>query len=287
MRDSNTPLLAKWPFFLGNAVLLFLAWFLCHQSKRPMSSIEVLACVACVGLGAFFSLWPFILEYRFATKLVETGRLTGVVAQIQNLDQLACRIDGATARWQTVQESADKTARTAKEIAEGMANEVKAFNEFLVEANDNEKGALRLEVEKLRRVEGDWVNVLVRILDHVHAINRAAALSGQPNVVEQLSRFQNACHDAARRVGLTPFVAAPADKFDPQRHQLMAGQSKPVDSAFVDDTVASGYTFQGRLIRPALVRLRNGSENTGTHATFRDSNTQTAAEPAEKELPLS
>jgi len=283
MHDSNAPQLAKWPFFLGNVLLLALAWFISHHAKLPLGPWEALACVGCVGLGGFFSIWPYVLEYRSAAKLVETGALTSVVTQVQNLGQLAAQIGNATAQWQTVQESADKTARSAKDIAQGMSSEVKAFSEFLKNANDSERAALRLEVDKLRRVETEWLQVLVRILDHVHALNRAAAKSGQPNVAEQLGRFQNACHDAARRVGLMPFIATAQEKFDAQRHQVMDGQTKPADGAHVDETVASGYTFQGKLLRPALVRLHTGN---GGSSALAEAKSETAAEPAQNQLPL-
>jgi molecular chaperone GrpE (heat shock protein) len=285
MQDSTAPRLAKWPFFLGSALLLALAWFTVYQSKRPMGGWEILACVACVGLGAVFSIWPYVLEYRSAEKLVETCALTSVVSQVQNIEQLAAQISGATAQWQTVQESADKTSRHAKEIAQSMAAEAKSFQEFLKESNDSEKSAMRLEVDKLRRIETEWLQVLVRILDHVHALNRAAAQSRQANVIEQLSRFQVACHDAARRVGLTPFVAGTEEKFDAQRHQVVDGQAKPAGGAAVDETLANGYTFQGRLIRPAVVRLRNGNENADLPVAP-ETNTETATQPAEDELPL-
>jgi len=292
MNDSTAPRLAKWPFFLGSALLLALfGWLISHQPKSAMSGSEILACLGCVGLGAFFILWPFVLEYRSAAQLVETATLTSVVSQVQNLEQLATQIAGATAQWQTVQESADKTARQAKEIAQSMADETKAFNEFIQNANDSERATLRLEVDKLRRIESEWLQVLVRILDHVHALNRAAAQSRQPKVIEQLGRFQNACHDAARRVGLTPFIATAEEKFDGQKHQLIDGKTTPVDGASVDETVANGYTFQGKMIRPAVVRLRNGN-GTAEHqeVTAENMNTETASQPTEKpaedELPL-
>jgi molecular chaperone GrpE (heat shock protein) len=289
MQDSTAPRLAKWPFFLGNALLLALfAWFALHQIKTRMNAWEVLGGVACVAIGACFTIWPFVMEYRSAAKLVETATLTTVVSQVQNLDQLAAQIAGATAQWQTVQESADKTTRQAKEIAQGMAEEAKSFNEFLQRANDSEKATLRLEVDKLRRIEADWLQVLVRILDHVHALNRAAAHSRQPNVIEQLARFQGACHDAARRVGLTPFIAAAEESFDAQKHQLVDGQTKPVDGAPVDETLANGYTFQGKLLRPAVVRLRNGNGNADHQAPPPEARaeTETATQPSDNELPL-
>jgi hypothetical protein len=85
-----------------------------------------------------------------------------------------------------VQEGADKVARTSKEIAERMSAEAKAFMEFMQKANDSEKANLRLEVDKLRRSETDWLQVLVRMLDHVYALHLGAIRSGQPALIAQL-----------------------------------------------------------------------------------------------------
>jgi len=165
-----------------------------------------------------------------------------------------------------VQESAGKTAATAKEMADRMAAEVKDFNEFLKHANEGEKSALRLEVGKLRRAESDWLQVLVRLLDHVYALHQAALRSRQPSLIDQLGQFQNVCRDTARRVGLSPFVAAPAEPFDGQRHQLLDAEAKAEPGATVEETLATGYTFQGKLLRPAVVRLRNGNGSGDSHA---------------------
>jgi molecular chaperone GrpE (heat shock protein) len=158
-----------------------------------------------------------------------------------------------------VQESAAKTAATAKEVADRMAAEVKDFNEFLKHANEGEKSTLRLEIGKLRRAESDWLQVLVRLLDHVYALHQAALRSRQPSLIDQLGQFQNVCRDTARRVGLNAFAAAPAEPFDGQRHQLLDADAKPEPGATVEETLATGYTFQGKLLRPAVVRLRNGN----------------------------
>src|SRR5262249_25442517 len=130
-------------------------------------------------------------------------------------------------------------------------------------ANDSEKATLRLEIDKLRRMESEWLQVLVRMLDHVYALNLAAVRSGQPKLMEQLGNFQIACRDAARRVGLTPFAPNPSERFDAERHEVLDGNGQPAADSTISETIATGYTFQGRLLRPALVRL-NGN---GTPAT--------------------
>lgn len=265
MHTQIAPRLSKWPFLMSDLLLLGLAFLVYAQSKLPLGRWEIIAITLCVVVGAGCSVLPFILEFRVLVRLIEAEQLTSAVDQIRNLDRFAGQISEATDRWVTVQESADKTARAASEIAARMEAEAKAFSEFIQNANEGEKSALRLEVEKLRRAEADWVQVLVRVLDHVFALHQAALRSQQPGLIDQLTQFQNVCRDAARRVGLTPFVAAPAERFDATRHRPAEAdgrpqQGTPPEAGTVEETLATGFTFQGRLLRPALVRLRNGQE---------------------------
>jgi molecular chaperone GrpE (heat shock protein) len=92
------------------------------------------------------------------------------------------------------------------------------------------------------------------MLDHVYALRQGAVLSGKPALIEQITHFQNACRDAARRIGLVPFVAGPEEVFDERRH-CVADSKTAAPGAHISETVATGYTFQGQLLRPALVRL--------------------------------
>ena len=256
MSELNAPKLSKWPFLLGDGLLVAMACFICFQSKFALGHWELCFVVLCVVGGALLGIAPFLLEYDALVKVVEAGSLTTVVSQLQDLQGIAGQISGATSQWQDVHVAAEKTANAAHEIGERMTSEVKAFTEFMQRANDSEKANLRLEVEKLRRAEGDWLQVLVRMLDHVFALHQGALRSGQPALIEQVGNFQSACRDAARRVGLTPFAANEAEPFDAKRHQLIGEGPTPPPDAVVADTVAAGYTYQGRLLRPALVRLR-------------------------------
>ncbi len=257
MHDHIVPKLPKWPFFLGDALLLGLAAYISYQSKSPLGQLEIIACVACAALGSGLGVLPFLSEHRAGVKIAQAENLAAAVAKIQNLEQIATQISSATNHWQTAQDAADKTTRSAKEIADGMATELKDFNEFMQRADASEKAALRLEVEKGRRAEGEWLQILVRILDHVFALHAGALRSGQPGLVKQIDLFQNSCRDVVRRVGLTPFTAAPGEKFDGQRHQLVEENLKAADTAVVEETIATGYTYQGQLLRPAIVKLQN------------------------------
>lgn len=267
MSESNAPKLSKWPFLLGDALLAGMACFIVWQCKLPLGHWEIGFVVLCIVGGAVLGIAPFLIEYDALVKLTEAGTLTTAVAQLKNLEGIAAQIGGATGRWQDAQDAADKTALAAKDIAERMTAEVQAFTEFMRKANDSERATLRLEAEKLHRAEGEWLQVLVRVLDHVYALHQGAVRSGQPNLIGQLANFQNACRDAARRVGLVPFAAADAEPFDPERHQVVGDGAQPPAGAAVAETIATGYTFQGKLVRHALVRVRERSEPAAPAAT--------------------
>ena len=286
MREQIAPRLAKWPFFLSDLLLLGIACFIIYQSTLPVEFPDMVAVVLCVALGALLGVTPFLLEYKAGMKLAEADGLASVVSQLKNLEQLAARISDATARWQTVQEAADKTGRIATEITERMAGEIKGFNEFLQRANEGEKSTLRLEAEKLRRAEAEWLQVLVRMLDHVYALHQAGVRSRQSGLIEQLGQFQNACRDVARRVGLTAFIAAPDEPFDEQRHQHVDDDSKPSAGVAVEETVATGYTFQGKLLRPALVRVRSDDGGETTRPNTMDAGAQAPPEAEQNQLTL-
>ncbi|MBI3417862.1 MAG: nucleotide exchange factor GrpE [Verrucomicrobia bacterium] len=258
MTDRLTPKLPKWPFLLGDILLVAVAVAIVFRGEGAFDTLEIAACVVSVALGAWFCVTPFLKEYRTASQLAENNGLADTLTQIQNLENVGAQIATATSQWQNVQEQSSRTAAAAKEIAEHIAAESKSFSEFLQKANEQEKNHLRLEVEKLRRAEGDWLQIVVRLLDHIYALNVAAGHSGQPNLIEQLGNFQNACREVVRRVGLVPFVIKPGEAFDAKIHQLPDPETNVAANAQVAETLATGFTFQGQLLRPAIVNLQPG-----------------------------
>lgn len=273
----TVPKTVKWPFFVGDALLVGLAWVFYRYAELPFSGPTLLACIAAVGLGALLGILPFLLDYRAEIRFVEATEWIRVAEQIKGLESVASTISSATGQWQGVQEHATRTVESAQQIADKMNAEIQAFMEFVEKANTAEKQYLTLEVEKLKRAESDWLGVLVRILDHVYAITSAARRAGQENITNQLMQFQLACRDAARRVGLVPFEAEPGAEFDPDQHQLPEEAPAP-EGARISEVLATGYTFRGQKLRPAIVALQ---------AREHPSSTEDAVEPAEPPAPAS
>ena len=256
MTEPTTSKLPKWPFLLSDLCLLTLAGVIVYRSAWPLGLWQIGVCFASVALGAWLWILPFLKEYRALQQMAEANALSLAVVELKNVEQVKNQIANATSQWQFIQDQSTQTVHATKEIADRMKAEVREFCAFMEKANETEKGHLRLEVEKLRRGEGEWLQVVVRILDHIHALNHAAARSGQPGLIAQLSQFQHACRDAARRVGLVPFSPARHDAFDAKAHQLADPKAERPANACITEILATGYSFQGQLIRKALVTLQ-------------------------------
>jgi molecular chaperone GrpE (heat shock protein) len=262
--EPKPPRIAKWPFFLGDAILVAVALLCYGQGSRwPFGSSTGLhpwegwVLTACLAIGACLAVIPFILEYRVATRMDELDRVQSGLQQIKNIEQVARQINSATSSWQAVQDDAGKVVASAQNLQAQMAAEAQAFQEFLQRAHDTERSHLRLEVDKLRRSEAEWLQTTVRILDHVWALYRAAVLSGKVNLVGQLSLFQRACRDAAQRVGIAPVIPTSNEHFDPNLHQTPDGSEPHDPNSPIHETLATGFRFQGQLVRKALVTLQN------------------------------
>lgn len=256
MSNQRVPAPARWPFYLADVALLATAFWIVNHYPAPLPPWALAGGILCVIVAAFLGVMPHRAHYQAIVQFAESNELTDVVRQINRAEEAAGQIQSATAQWQGVQEHSSKAINAAREIGDRMAAEAKAFVEFMQKANDQEKAALRLEVEKLRRGEGHSVQVLVHLLDHVYALQQAGARSGQPNLEAQLTRFQDACRDVVRRVGLIPQDALQGEDFDGEKHQLPEGQPEPKPGSVIAQTLATGYSFQGQLIRRALVAIR-------------------------------
>ena len=259
MSNSPAPKSAKWPFLLGDLLLVAAATAIVAQG-RPLGPWQAIAIVAAVALGAWILIQPFLKDQDIEGQLEELHRLGDTVKQINKIEDAADRIGRASTNWHGVQTEAGKTLEAVQAISDRMSSEAQQFAQFIQRQNDTEKATLRLETEKLRRSEGEWLQVTMRMLDHVFALFAAAQRSGQQNVIAQIGQFQGMCLDSARRVGLVPFAGQAGEPFNAAAHRTVDGNA-PAPGAVVMETMAAGFSFQGQMIRAAIV-------NTGTPAQF-------------------
>ena len=62
MPTHSAPRLPKWPFIVGDAALLGVAWFIVSLSGSLTPTV-IIAAVACAGLGSLLLAFPFVVEY--------------------------------------------------------------------------------------------------------------------------------------------------------------------------------------------------------------------------------
>lgn len=252
------PSLALWPFLVADAFFAMAALLL-WQGHKPMLWWEASLLIVCVAGAAGCFLFPFLQRNKDEQSSAQARLLTESLKQIQKIDQVAAQIVEATRQWREFHQQAAEISDTTKALAGSISAESKVFSEILQKANIGEKAHLRLEVDKLRRAEAEWLQVVVLMLDHVSALSLAARHSGQQNYIEQIGHFQNSCREAARRIGLAPMTGRVGEPFDANLHQLRDKMTLD-ENAIVEETLMPGYTFQGRLVRRALVALKEPVE---------------------------
>lgn len=256
MSFSNQPYrIAKTPFIVGDLLLLAMAgWIIWDVGGLP-DGFQLGIVVGCLVVGMFFSTLPFLLDYRAELKRNEINEFQNIAEQLKALTQLEEHIRHATGQWHSIQDHCVSAVQNADKIAESMAQESTRFVEVMQSMDVSEKEHLRVEAEKLRRSEREWLQAAVRVMDHVFALHKAALQSGQPKLISQISNFQHAVVDVMRRMGLTPHEAELGTSYNKELHQVMGEDHKELTQPSVAETLAPGFTFQGRLVRPPLVRL--------------------------------
>lgn len=129
-----------------------------------------------------------------------------------------------------------------------------AFNEIRLVTSKID-GHVRELAESDRR-EMELVQALTEMLDHIWALNCAANQSGNSRAAARIDRFSRVCTVVAERTGLKFIAPEPGQPFDGKLHRLSDGR-QPATACLIVQTVALGYSFRERLIRPALVTVRN------------------------------
>ena len=262
MSDISVPKVPKWPFLLGDFLLVALALVLAwqtHSQSLPNSTAMIVGIVGSVALGAWLLCRPFLREYEAAVQASERSDLAGTLTQIRHLEGVGQQVSSAAAQLNHASQALGQVETVARTLTDKIAEERTQFSQFLQNFNDQEKQTLRLEVEKLRRGEQEALQVIVHLLDHTFALHQAGSRSGQPALANQLAHFRAACLDAVRRLGLAAHELEPGTGFNPEIHQPHDGQAVAVGAPLAA-TFACGYTFQGAPLRRIVVVTQAAAE---------------------------
>lgn len=250
---SNPSASDKAPFVVTDLVLILTAVGILTFTQHPLSGSAVWTITLLVFSGAWIAVTPWIMEQRSKTKLAELDGLKGVEESIQKMNSFSDGVNSALLSLSNVQEIAQASAQRATEAEEKIAQYGLDFEERFSKAANYEKSALQLEIDKLKRIEKDWVSSASGMLDHILALASAGIHSGKPEIAEQMKRFRAACLEIASHAGIQPYMPAPTDLYDPEKHAVPPNAPTPAAEAKIARVLAPGFLYQGVLIRKAMI----------------------------------
>lgn len=142
--DDEAPLtLSKWPFYLGDILLVATALAIAMLGEWQLSDWQVASCVISVALGAAIFVLPFVVEYCMRLReeaddrSSETRLLQGHLQKAEAA-LIACgeRIEalesdsGAAQRYELLAAAVDQKLGVAAQTVAGLAQEVAAIEAF-------------------------------------------------------------------------------------------------------------------------------------------------------------
>ena len=298
---SNPSASDKAPFVVTDLVLILTAVGILTFAQHPLSGSAIWTITLLVVSGAWIAVTPWIMEFRSKTRLAELEGLKGVQESIQKMNSFSDGVNSALLSLSNIQEIAQASARRAAEAEEKIAQYGQDFEERFSKAANYEKSAFQLEIDKLKRIEKDWVSSASGMLDHILALASAGIHSGKPEISEQMRRFRAACLEFASHAGIQPYMPAPTELYNPEKHAVPPNAPEPAAEAKIARVLAPGFLYQGALIRKAMILTEDmeftqevGAPAEGVTHSFASTPTEapqaeatpsfTPAEPLEEEV---
>ena len=115
--DESKTTLSKWPFILGDVLLVATSLAIALSVNWQLSDWQVAYCVVAVALGALLFVLPYIVEYR--VRVIEEQQDRGADLRILNrdLDGALCALEAVDSRLRAL-ESAGADPRVPEPVAD-------------------------------------------------------------------------------------------------------------------------------------------------------------------------
>jgi hypothetical protein len=192
MLPAETPKLSKWPFLLGDALLLGTAWLIADQARNPFSGQPLIWIVVCVVAAAVLGAVPFLADYARKQDEALDERQRGLEAISRTVAASAEQISIAANGLHELTELAQRNLKAAGQLGPGLEEKVAALKAELTATRDDERAALRKEIAALKAAD------LARVEAAVQQLARTAAdvARAESDLKKQLSAAQELCSTA-------------------------------------------------------------------------------------------
>jgi molecular chaperone GrpE len=160
--------------------------------------------------------------------------------------------------------SPEQVAALREEVERYRQEAERNWQQFLHAAADLEnykKAAARMQQEAVERTRRQMLLVLLSAVDDleraIQYAERAAEGESAAGILDGLRMTHRSLLDNLRSLGVEPMPAA-GERFDPARHEAVAvasAEEAGAEPGTVLEVVQQGYVWNGRVLRPARVRV--------------------------------
>ncbi|MFT3830601.1 MAG: hypothetical protein QM691_12940 [Opitutaceae bacterium] len=160
MNLSQMPRPPKWPYFLGDAVLLALACYV-GLTANPLSPLALSIIFGCVALGALLAAVPYLLDALAEQRAADAVFQQKLEAQNQRLAHATEVLAATAAQIKAAHDAAAKAVHAADALPYKLQEKIAEFTNQLQERDDEDKAAMAKELDLLRDTEGQRLTALV------------------------------------------------------------------------------------------------------------------------------
>jgi hypothetical protein len=145
---------SKWPFFIGDGILVALAGLIGLLAPAPLSATALSVIFGCVALGAILAVLPALLDFGVAQRETEAALQRQLEAQGARLQQASEALAGIAGQLKAAHEATARAVHNAETLPGRLQEKIGEFTAELTARDDEEKAAMAKELEALRDTEG-------------------------------------------------------------------------------------------------------------------------------------
>jgi hypothetical protein len=251
MNLPTSPRPPKWPYLLGDALLLALACIVGLSAESPFAPLALSVVFGCVALGAVLAALPYIFDFFAEERAAVAEFRQKLETQNARLAHGIETLAAAGAQLKAAQEAAAKAVHTAEALPYKLQEKIAEFTTQLQEHDDEEKTAMAKELETLRDTEGQRLTALVGTIQT--ATKEFAALEKEARAATETAR-----HEAAEAApALAAALGAATTRAEAALNQsaLHAQTAIAAVETKLHDTIAVAEALSNRLLeRTAALR---------------------------------
>ena len=244
MNLPSSPRPPKWPYLLGDIVLLALACIVGLTAESPLSATALSVIFGCVALGCVLGVLPYILDFSGEQRAAAAEFQQRLEAQNAKLLHSIEALAATGAQLKAAQEAAAKAVHTAESLPYKLQEKIAEFTTQLQQHDDEEKAAMAKELETLRDTEGQRLTALVGTIQT--ATKEFAALEKDARTATEAARHEVA--EAAPALAAALGAATTRAEAALNQSALHAQTAISAVETKLHDTIAAAEAVASRLL---------------------------------------